>query len=109
MSPYNDLPPFEAGSATSEAAALSMVDAASTLRERVFDLIASRGKGGTTDDEVEVALAMRHQTASARRRELELLGRVIKTGDRRPTRSGRTAAVYVTATHAPPAQGALFR
>lgn len=111
MSPYNERPPFEAGSDTSEAAADSIAEGAASMRARVLAHIKAAGPVGTIDDELEVALGMRHQTASARRRELELLGAVTKTGDRRKTRSGRTAAVYIiTAEPEPPAptQGLLF-
>jgi predicted transcriptional regulator len=93
--PYNGRAPFEAGSATSEAAADSLIDAAVTLRERVYRVIVAQAASGTTDDEIEQILKLRHQTVSARRRELELLGRVERTADRRRTSSGRFAAVYV--------------
>jgi predicted Rossmann fold nucleotide-binding protein DprA/Smf involved in DNA uptake len=43
--------------------------------------------------EVENALGMRHQTASARLSELKRDGRVFRTGERRKTDSGRYAAV----------------
>lgn len=100
--PYNDHPPFVAGSDTSELAAESVAEASSTLRERVYTLILSYGGYGATDDEVELRLKMRHQTASARRRELELTGRVVRTAERRRTSSGRTAAVYVAVAPACP-------
>lgn len=63
------------------------------MREQVFACIAG-SLYGMTDDEVEVALDMRHQTASARRRELVKAGRVRDTGRRRNTRSGRPATVW---------------
>lgn len=82
---------------TSIAAAGEIAGDAASLRERVWRYIDSPGHWGRTCDEVEYALAMRHQTASARIRELVLAGRLIDSGERRLTRSGRRAAVYVVA------------
>jgi predicted transcriptional regulator len=93
--PYNDHPPFVAGSDTSALAAESMAASAASIREQVYGWMARRGDHGATDDEIERALSLRHQTASARRRELELIGRVQKTDERRRTSSGRSAAVYI--------------
>src|SRR5262245_4516850 len=93
--PYNDLPPYEAGSATSREAALRMARATPTMRERVYSFMLAQGSVGATDDEIEHALKMRHQTVSARRRELELDGRVAKTELRRRTSSGHSAAVSI--------------
>lgn len=49
---------------------------------------------GATDDEIEVALGLIHQNASARRRSLELKGKIVKTDRARQTRHHRWAAVY---------------
>ena len=92
---YPNAPGHVAGSDTSAAAADSVADTAGNMRRQVWRLINQRGEYGTTDDELEVLLGMRHQTVSARRRELELLDAIHKTPERRKTRSGRTAAVYV--------------
>lgn len=62
------------------------------LKARVLHFIKDRGKKGITCDELESRLKMRHQTASARVTELKKEGLVIAIG-RRPTRSGRMAAV----------------
>ena len=86
-------PPHARGSTTSAAAADSITDVAGSLRARVLGHIA--GTGGSTCDEIEAALDLRHQTASARVRELALLGRVRDAGGRRRTRSGRQAVVWV--------------
>jgi DNA-binding transcriptional ArsR family regulator len=56
--------------------------------------------GGATCDELEVALDMRHQTASARITELRKDGLIVDTGLRRATRSGRSARVYEIVTAA---------
>jgi predicted transcriptional regulator len=76
-----------------------MIGCAPKIRDEVERVIKASGRDGMTDDEIEVALGLRHQTASARRRELELMGRVFRVGTR-ATRSGRQAGVYVHATRA---------
>lgn len=66
------------------------------IRRRVRRYVETRGYIGATCDEIEHALDLRHQTASARITELKRRGDLIDTGRRRPTTSGRAAAVYVT-------------
>jgi hypothetical protein len=90
---YDGKPPSEQVS-TSQAAAGSMKVVANTVRQKVLAVIEARGEHGATDDELEQALGMRHQTVSARRRELYLLGEIRTVGERR-TRSGRLARVWV--------------
>ncbi len=85
----------EAQSETSKQAAAAMLETADTLRAKVYRMIARANRLGATDDEIEVALGLRHQTASARRRELVLAGHVTDSGQRRATRSGRMAVVWV--------------
>lgn len=63
-----------------------------TWRETVRVLIDKRE--GLTCDEVEVIAGMKHQTASARIRDLYLEGAILDSGERRPTRSGRSAVVW---------------
>lgn len=94
MTRYPDEPGSIRGD-TSERAAQSMRPHAARLRNQVFAYIKSRRNA--TCDEVEVALRMRHQTASARIRELVLYRQLADSGLRRLTRSGRTARVYVLA------------
>jgi hypothetical protein len=79
---------------TSDLASTRIRGAAPALRDRVLAHIDSRGSGCSTDEEGEAVLAMRHQTYSARRRELVMLGMVQDSGQRRPTTSGRPAAVW---------------
>lgn len=50
---------------------------------------------GVTCDAVEEATGMSHQTCSARITELVIEGKIRDTGERRKTRTGRTARVYV--------------
>ena len=87
--------PYVKGSETSKAAADSMITAATGIKHRIYNHLLALGEHGATDDEVEVALDLTHQTASSRRRNLELVGAVRKTTDKRRTRSGREAFVYV--------------
>jgi hypothetical protein len=81
------------GGDTSRAAAESMKDHAPHLRERVRKMIAE-APDGLTYDEICVLAKLGAPTVSARLRELVLLEQIIDTGDRRATRSGRTARVY---------------
>src|SRR5262245_19727326 len=92
---YDGGPPHEAAS-TSTAAAASMATPSGKLRARVLSEIESAGGTGLTDDEIERLTGMRHQTASARRRELVLLGKVRSNGETRATSSGRAAKVWVS-------------
>lgn len=91
---YPDRPGHVRGSDTSEAAADSLDETSlSRLRRKVHTFIAAQSDGATCD-EVEIALDLRHQTASARVRELVLTGFIEDTGQRRLTSSGRPARVY---------------
>jgi hypothetical protein len=104
---YNGTIPYAKGSHTSELAAESMEKTISGLRRDVLDCVSARPHGATCD-EVELALSMRHQTASARCRELVLMGKLERRMDpttgkeiRRLTRSGRTASVLFATTPSP--------
>ena len=88
--------PYEQGRDTSEDAADSMREAAAAQKELVYNWGHSQGAEGWTDEECEIALGLRHQSASARRRSLYLEGRVVWTGEKRTNRSGRQAYVWVT-------------
>ena len=57
-----------------------------SLTERVHYFFLARGDEGATDDELEVAMELRHQTASSRRRDLELHGLLEWTGKKRKAR-----------------------
>jgi hypothetical protein len=97
---YGGLPPHERNSETSREAAKQIEPSAQTLRQRILCEITARGAHGMTCDEVEVALAMRHQTASARIRELFLKDQIVSRGTRK-TRSGRPANIWVKKTTSP--------
>jgi hypothetical protein len=93
---YPSRPGFVAGSDTSLGASLSLDDESlSRLRRRIYFMIARRELYGATCDEVEEILELRHQTASARIRELVLGGFIFDSGQRRLTRSERYARVYI--------------
>lgn len=79
---------------TSKDAAKSMERKASALRLRVLAELQVRGDTGATCDELERALQLSHQTASARLREMALAKSIVDSGAKRATRSGRKAIVW---------------
>lgn len=85
---------------TSEVAARSVRGFTGAQRARVLAFIASRGPHGATDDEGESALGIKPQTYTPRRGELVKAGFVVDSGVRRPTASGRPAAVWIVRRHA---------
>lgn len=82
------------GTDTSEAAAEALPNGGADLRERALWFIAQRGNLGATCDEVEQWMGVRYQTASARINELHRAELIVDSGERRKTRSGRTAKVW---------------
>ena len=98
--PYDGHAPYVRGSETSLGPAILQGEGGTQARDelKVLRLAAQRGEAGLTDDEIEVATGLVHQTASARRRGLELKGCLRATGRKRPTRRGRPAGVYVLTT-----------
>lgn len=85
-----------AGSNTSKSAADSIRPAASNIREEVYTAIRLMGEIGLTCDEAEEWLGYSHQTTSARIHELKKGSDIKDSGERRATRSGRAAVVYVS-------------
>lgn len=85
--------PYARDSDTSRTAAMELAPVAGELCRRVLAHV--RQTGGSTVDEIEEALQMLHQTAGARMRDLVLKGYVKDGGERRNTRSGRKAVVWV--------------
>ncbi len=92
MNLFDPPPPAVRDSTTSVAAGESMVGPAAFVRGRVLDHV--RYFGGATCDQCEVDLGLRHQTASARIRELVQMGLIRDSGVTRKTRSGRAAVVW---------------
>jgi hypothetical protein len=84
---YNGLPPHVVLSPPSRGAAVQIEEGTAAMREAIFELVFQQGDRGLTCDEIEVHLGMKHQTASARIRELVQLGRLTDSGRVRPTRS----------------------
>lgn len=89
---------------TSTVAAEAIRGQAAHLRALVLAEITRRGEAGATDEEVQAALGMQGNTQRPRRGELVAAGLVVDSGRRRPTRSGKPAAVWVAAEFARAAQ-----
>lgn len=87
--------PFAATSETSEAAAESIEPSRVALCRSILAFVASRFDMGATCDEIEAALGLAHQTASARVWELRGAGCVAETSMQRGTRRGRMATVII--------------
>jgi hypothetical protein len=81
---------------TSQEAADLIKEKAPKLRERVYQYIRSKGAKGATADEVQVDLNLTHQTGAPRVTELARMGRIVRTDEKRKTRYGRNAGVYVS-------------
>jgi|SRR5215471_5300093 len=99
---YPNRPGSARGSDTSEAAGESLDESTlSRLRAKVHGFHGMHGFHGATCDEAEVALDLRHETCSARIRELILGGLLVDSGRRRLTRRGRAARVCVLPRYIP--------
>lgn len=88
-------PPAQMHSGPSLEASDAIRPKAGRLRERVLAHL--RAHGGATDDEIQAALDMPPSTQRPRRVELVRAGLVRDSGEKRKTRSGRRAAVWVAA------------
>lgn len=87
--------PHAAGSSTSREAAESIVPVLGNLEAKVLAAVKAAGTRGLVCDEAEQITGLSHQCCSARFRGLEQRGYLRRTEDRRLTRSGRAASVYV--------------
>jgi len=67
---------------------------AGTARRRVLDLIRFYGEVGATDEQIAKALGMNPNTERPRRKELEEMGWIRDSGERRKTASGSPAIVW---------------
>lgn len=76
---------------TSFLAGESIAGDRSRLQRAVLDAIRAQP---ATCDELEVRLGLKHQTCSARIRELSGINAIVDSGATRPTRSGRKAIVW---------------
>jgi hypothetical protein len=97
---YDGTPPH-VNKATSWAAAVSMKTVVSYLGQIVLDVIEALPDGATCE-EVEDIVAGKHQTVSARIRELVLMNKLYDTGVTRQNKSGRKAVVYKSVSKDPP-------
>ncbi len=91
---YPTTPGYVSGSHTSKSAAKFVEPSAGTTRHWVWREIKKAGQKGRTCEEVERRCKLRHQSASARIRELVLDGLVEIIGTRE-NESGVRARVYV--------------
>lgn len=81
---------------TAKVAAARALPRSGSDRRRVLDHVAAQGSLGATDDELETALGLPHQTASARRNGLVADGWLVDSGRKRNTRSGTPAVVWIS-------------
>lgn len=98
--PYRGLAPHNK-TETSRAAAESIDPRKGTLQWEVLRYIRKMGRYGATDDEGSHALDMDGNTYRPRRRELAVMGFIVKSGEQRRTRSNRLAVVWVAHEYAP--------
>jgi hypothetical protein len=80
---------------TSEDAFESMKPYIPAIKVKIYDEVKGAGVIGLTCDQVEVRLGLLHQTASAIITTMKRERLLDYKGERRPTRTGRGAEVYV--------------
>lgn len=83
---------------TSRLAWESVAAELSEIDRRIFEIIA---RHGATCDEIEVMTGFKHQTAAAQIRHMTEAGLLRAGEEKRPTRSGRKAIVWILAPRAP--------
>ncbi|MCP4677693.1 MAG: hypothetical protein GY854_19690 [Deltaproteobacteria bacterium] len=101
---YGGTPPHQQHSDTSRGAAVAVASKASKQRAQVYAHILSKGNNGATDEEIGTALDLGGNSVRPRRRELVIAGRVVDSGHRRKTTTGRDATVWVWANCPPEAR-----
>lgn len=94
MMTYPETPGYQHGSDTSRHAADTLTTAHKN-RQILLDLLKRRGLEGCTIDEFAQALGVPPNAISGRFSELETDGKICKTPQRRKTRSGKPAVVYL--------------
>ena len=100
--PDDELPPFNRGSDTSLAAAVSMRHARARQEAEVLRVIVASGQAGMTDKQIEAATGWAHEAVSARRNALMNKGLIHDVG-RRLNPTGRSAVVWCARGRAPAA------
>lgn len=88
-------PPAQRDSVTSQQAAAQIEPSAGTLRAHVLAYVRTCGEIGATDEEMQIALEMNPSTQRPRRVELEKLNLIRRIAFTRPTKSGRSATIFV--------------
>lgn len=91
---YPETPGYQQGSRTSRAAAISMIQNSKTKRAQIMREMEKTRLCGMTIDEAAMLLDCQTGSASARMRELELGGEIVKSTATRKTRFGKQAKVY---------------
>lgn len=92
--PLRKRAPSVKGSKTSEESAATENVRLGERQRAVLAVLLEAGRVGKTDEEIEGALGLTHQSASARRRELVLAGLVRDSGARKRNRTGKRATVW---------------
>jgi hypothetical protein len=93
-SPYtNSAAVSKKATATQKAAAAKVYPKSGTIKRRILSLITE--KNGLTDEELELALGMKHQTVSASRNALMNSGWIIDSGHTRKNLNGNHATVWI--------------
>jgi predicted transcriptional regulator len=79
----------------------SMDPQRTTLRDKVYRMIAVAGRHGMTDEEIQQQGNLSGNTARPRRKELQDLGLIEAAPQKRKNRSGREATVWIKSRNAP--------
>lgn len=94
--PRIDTMPVAAGVVdTSREAAAAGAESAARNRRLVLQLVTGAGQRGATCDEVAAAMGKAQNEVSGRFTDLHRLGLIARSGQRRKTRAGRDAHVWV--------------
>lgn len=99
--PYGGRAPSVRHSETSRAAAESIRKRIGPLHMEIIGFLTCNPRGAT-DEEMQTQIPMPANTQRPRRRELEIIGRVMDSARRRLTRSKRLAVVWVLREHFTP-------
>ena len=87
--------PYVPHSDTSREAAEMIAPKVNKLQGLILDHVKKTGLLGATDLEIQTALEMDGNTERPRRRELEIMGKIVDSGLRRRTAANRNAAVWI--------------
>lgn len=86
---------YHGNNARSMEAHQSVIPHKEAMQAAILGYISRQEGLGATCDEIESVMGYTHQSASARVTELKALGKIVDSGLKRKTRSGRNATVYV--------------